>query len=265
MGNIIGGDRTDLALELNESVDKEDTAYSGVKVREYTDGVTGIKITTLTITSREGERLFGKEMGTYITIEAQDCCHGDDEYDSRLAGIVSHHLRDIIEPIIVNNKSILVIGLGNRDITADSLGPRVVDGLLINRHIIATGNRDIRLSALIPGVMAQTGMETSQIVKGIVNTSKPGVVIVVDALAAMSVKHLNKTFQISDRGINPGSGVGNHRDGITAKTIGVPVVALGLPTVIEMNSMFVTPKDVDVVVQACAEIMAEAINEVVYS
>jgi spore protease len=91
--------------------------------------------------------------------------------------------------------------------------------------------------------MAQTGMETSQIVKGIVNTSKPGVVVVVDALAAKSVKHLNKTFQISDRGINPGSGVGNHRDGITSKTVGVPVVALGLPTVIEMNSMFVTPKD----------------------
>ena len=108
-------------------------------------------------------------------------------------------------------------------------------------------------------------METSQIVKGIVATSKPGVVIVIDALAARNVEHLNKTFQISDRGINPGSGVGNHRSGITDKTIGVPVVAVGVPTVIEMNNMFVTPKDVDIVVKSNAQILSEAINDMVYS
>lgn len=257
--------RTDLAVELNETVDKEDTAYSGVKVREHTDGITGIKITELTITSKEGEKLFNKEQGTYITIEASEGSMGDSDYDASLIGIVTERLRDVVEPFIVNNRSILVIGLGNRDITADSLGPQVVDGLLVNRHIVTCNSNDCRLSSLVPGVMAQTGMETSQIVKGIVATSKPGVVIVIDALAARNVEHLNKTFQISDRGINPGSGVGNHRSGITDKTIGVPVVAVGVPTVIEMNNMFVTPKDVDIVVKSNAQILSEAINDMVYS
>ena len=257
--------RTDLAVELNDTVDKEDTAYKGVKVREFTDGPTGIKISQLTITDKDGERLFNKEQGTYITIEASECCLGDEEYDNSLVNIITEQLFKLIEPLIVNNKNILVIGLGNRDITADSLGPNVVEGLLINRHIVNVTSDNYRLSSLVPGVMAQTGMETSQIIKGIVNTTKPGVVIAIDALAARSVNHLNKTFQISDKGIHPGSGVGNHRAGITSESVGVPVIALGVPTVIEMNNMFVTPKDVDIVIRANADILSDSINSLVYS
>lgn len=267
MDNILfsSGSRTDLAVELNDTVDKKDTAYSGVKVREQTDGMTGIKITELTITGEEGGRLFNKERGVYITIEAQQCSDGDDGYNSSLSRIIAEQLENVAEPFIVNNKSILVIGLGNREITADSLGPQAVEKLFINRHIISCNSNEYRLSSLVPGVMAQTGMETSQIIKGIVATSKPGVVIVIDALAARNIEHLNKTFQISDRGINPGSGVGNHRCAITDKTIGVPVIALGVPTVIEMHNMFVTPKDVDIVVRMNAQILADAINDMVYS
>lgn len=261
-GNInMCGSRTDLALELNEEVDKEDTAYKGVIVREQTDGITGIKITELTITNDEGERLFGKERGKYITIEAKDCCAGNIEYDAYLSRIITEKLYELIEPMITNNRSILVIGLGNRGITADSLGPCVADRLFINRHILRCSSDDYKLSALVPGVLAQTGMETSQIVKGITATSKPGVLIVIDALAARDIDRLNHTFQLSDRGINPGSGVGNHRSGITQKTIGVPVLAIGVPTVIELNNMFVTPKDVDLVIKEDAQILADSIND----
>lgn len=264
MSEFIGG-RTDLAVEMNDVTDMADTAYSGVKVREYIDGMTGIRITELNITGREGEKLLGKEKGLYVTIEAVDYCGGDAEYDESLTAIIRRYLLEVIEPLTVDNKSILVIGLGNREITADSLGPRVADSLIINRHLFDKAASVYRLSSLVPGVMAQTGMETSQIVKGIVNTSKPAVVIVVDALAAKSVRHLNKTFQISDKGINPGSGVGNHRCGITEKTVGVPVISVGLPTVIEMNNMFVTAKDVDIIIKASAQIIANAINDAVYS
>jgi spore protease len=253
-----------LAVEINEDIDKADSAYSGIKVYECTDGMTGIVITELTVTSAQGERLLGKEKGKYISIEAAEYGACDAEYDEALTGIISRYICDVIEPFTVNNKSLLVIGLGNRDITADSLGPRVADALFINRHIFDAKNNVYRVSALVPGVMAQTGMETAQIVKGIAATMKPGVVIVIDALAAKNIRHLNKTFQISDRGIKPGSGVGNHRNEITQSTVGVPVVSIGLPTVIEMNDMFVTIKDVDLVVKSSAQIIANAINDFVY-
>lgn len=270
-GIVMSGSRTDLAVEMDEDADKSDSAYSGVIVRESTDGMTGIKITELDVTTSEGERLLGKEMGRYVTVEAPDFGAGDSGYDECLIQIISDCLAQMLAPITINNRSVLVIGLGNRDITADSLGPLAGSAILVNRHIYDNrhiyGKNDVsyRLSALVPGVMGQTGMETSQIVKGIVATSKPGAVIVIDALAARNIRHLNATFQISDRGIRPGSGVGNHRDGITEKTVGVPVVSIGMPTVIEMNNMFVTPKDVDILVKASAQIIADAVNETVYA
>lgn len=282
MGNI--NIRTDLAVELNEAVDKSDSRYSGVIVREHIDKVSLVKVTTLEIINEEGEKLFNRKAGIYITIEAEGLGENDDFYNERVIEIISEQIDALIRPCISKNNKLLVVGLGNRNVTADSLGPDVVDKLIINSHI--HGEKDeisVRLSALSPGVMAQTGIETSSIIKGIADEIDPGVIIVIDALAARNTQRLNKTIQISNRGINPGSGVGNHRTGITSDNIGVPVIAVGVPTVIDaatiigdvtkdyenipkhLSDMYVTPKDIDENIRITAEIIAESINELVYA
>lgn len=282
MGNI--NIRTDLAVELNEAVDKSDSRYSGVIVREHIDKVSLVKVTTLEIINEEGEKLFNRKAGIYITIEAEGLGENDDFYNERVIEIISGQIYALIRPCILKNNKLLVVGLGNRNVTADSLGPDVVDKLIINSHI--HGEKDeisVRLSALSPGVMAQTGIETSSIIKGIADEIDPGVIIVIDALAARNTQRLNKTIQISNRGINPGSGVGNHRTGITSDNIGVPVIAVGVPTVIDaatiigdvtkdyenipkhLSDMYVTPKDIDENIRITAEIIAESINELVYA
>lgn len=282
MGNI--NIRTDLAVELNEAVDKSDSRYSGVIVREHIDKVSLVKVTTLEIINEEGEKLFNRKAGIYITIEAEGLGENDDFYNERVIEIISGQIDTLIRPCISKNNKLLVVGLGNRNVTADSLGPDVVDKLIINSHI--HGEKDeisVRLSALSPGVMAQTGIETSSIIKGIADEINPGVIIVIDALAARNTQRLNKTIQISNRGINPGSGVGNHRTGITSDNIGVPVIAVGVPTVIDaatiigdvtkdyenipkhLSDMYVTPKDIDENIRITAEIIAESINELVYA
>ena len=282
MGNI--NIRTDLAVELNEAVDKSDSRYSGVIVIEHIDKVSLVKVTTLEIINEEGEKLFNRKAGIYITIEAEGLGEDDDFYNERVIEIISGQIDTLIRPCISKNNKLLVVGLGNRNVTADSLGPDVVDKLIINSHI--HGEKDeisVRLSALSPGVMAQTGIETSSIIKGIADEIDPGVIIVIDALAARNTQRLNKTIQISNRGINPGSGVGNHRTGITSDNIGVPVIAVGVPTVIDaatiigdvtkdyenipkhLSDMYVTPKDIDENIRITAEIIAESINELVYA
>lgn len=282
MGNI--NIRTDLAVELNEAVDKSDSRYSGVIVREHIDKVSLVKVTTLEIINEEGEKLFNRKAGIYITIEAEGLGENDDFYNERVIEIISGQIDALIRSCISKNNKLLVVGLGNRNVTADSLGPDVVDKLIINSHI--HGEKDeisVRLSALSPGVMAQTGIETSSIIKGIADEIDPGVIIVIDALAARNTQRLNKTIQISNRGINPGSGVGNHRTGITSDNIGVPVIAVGVPTVIDaatiigdvtkdyenipkhLSDMYVTPKDIDENIRITAEIIAESINELVYA
>ena len=282
MGNI--NIRTDLAVELNEAVDKSDSRYSGVIVREHIDKVSLVKVTTLEIINEEGEKLFNRKAGIYITIEAEGLGENNDFYNERVIEIISRQIDALIRPCISKNNKLLVVGLGNRIVTADSLGPDVVDKLIINSHI--HGEKDeisVRLSALSPGVMAQTGIETSSIIKGIADEIDPGVIIVIDALAARNTQRLNKTIQISNRGINPGSGVGNHRTGITSDNIGVPVIAVGVPTVIDaatiigdvtkdyenipkhLSDMYVTPKDIDENIRITAEIIAESINELVYA
>lgn len=282
MGNI--NIRTDLAVELNEAVDKSDSRYSGVIVREHIDKVSLVKVTTLEIINEEGEKLFNRKAGIYITIEAEGLGENDDFYNERVIEIISGQIDTLIRPCISKNNKLLVVGLGNRNVTADSLGPDVVDKLIINSHI--HGEKDeisVRLSALSPGVMAQTGIETSSIIKGIADEIDPGVIIVIDALTARNTQRLNKTIQISNMGINPGSGVGNHRTGITSDNIGVPVIAVGVPTVIDaatiigdvtkdyenipkhLSDMYVTPKDIDENIRITAEIIAESINELVYA
>ena len=161
--------------------------------------------------------------------------------DEQILEQISEQLAKVLKQLISVKKedvSVLIVGLGNRAVTPDALGPRVVDNLYITRHIIneygkyAFGKEHVnRVSSIVPGVMAQTGMESMEIVNGIVKETKPDVVIAIDALAARNTKRLNRTIQVTDTGINPGSGVGNHRHGLNEKSIGVPVIAIGVPTV----------------------------------
>lgn len=277
--------RTDLALELKEDMD-EQIMLSGVSVKTRIDTANHIKETKIVIKNKKGEEAIGKPMGQYITIETKDLSRNDGEFHREMSEALYLNLKDMIP----DHSKILVAGLGNGRVTADSLGPKVVEHLCITRHLKKEGmlNMAMELSAIAPGVMAQTGMETSEILKALVQKIKPDFLIVIDALAARSSYRLNRTIQISDTGIAPGSGVGNHRKEITKQTIGVPVLAVGVPTVIsvpaiindlleekeqekagkrldeEFLSMHVTPKNIDEAMERISYTISEGINQLLH-
>ena len=231
--------RTDLALEEGERIRESGVEIHGVILEEETRPETGILVTRVKIETKNGAKIMGKPIGTYVTLEAGQLGNDEEEYQQEVAKELSMQLQKLI-PDLETEKSVLVVGLGNRQVTADALGPRVADRLFINRHIIlefgaAAYNRKKmnRVSCLVPGVMAQTGMESAEIVRGVVKETKPDLVVAVDALAARSTKRLNRTIQVTDTGINPGSGVGNHRHALDEKSLGVPVISIGVPTVVD--------------------------------
>lgn len=230
---------TDLALEEKERFESEHVEVQGVILEEEYDQEREIRITKVKIETEKGARAMGKPVGTYITMEAPNMAVPDEEYHREISEELAKYIKELIK-IEKEDYVVLVAGLGNRQVTPDALGPHVVDNLAITRHIVkeygkyAMGEDAVHMtSAIVPGVMAQTGMETLEIIKGIVKETKPDLVIAVDALAARNSKRLNRTIQIADTGINPGSGVGNHRNGITEETIEVPVIAIGVPTVVD--------------------------------
>lgn len=280
--------RTDLAVEARECINMPEQSINGVRIEEGYNEEMDIKTTTVVIESKNAEKKLGKPMGHYITLEAPGLIEPDEDYHREISKEIAKHLLNIIEQP-EKEKSILVVGLGNRDVTADSLGPCVVDHLFITRHIILEYGKAAyekqkmhMISGIVPGVMAKTGMETAEIVKGIVEKTKPDMLIVVDALAARSTRRLNRTVQITDTGIWPGSGVGNHRDALTKESLGIPVIAIGVPTVVdaativndavalaqegkisgmsELNSMYVTGKDIDSIITRLSYTISEAIN-----
>lgn len=291
--------RTDLALEARESVSEKEEHLHGVQVEEEYKEESEIKITRVTIESKNGARLLGKAMGTYVTLEAPNMAHPDESYHEEIAKELAYQIKSLL-PKEKEQLSILIVGLGNREVTADSLGPRVVDNLTITRHMVmefgnaAYEGRKLPLtSSLVPGVMAKTGMESQEIISGVVAQTHPDLVLVIDALAARSIKRLNRTIQISNAGINPGSGVGNCRNAIREENLGVPVIALGVPTVVdaativqdavfkgctmedqdfldrkekitgamdELYNMYVTGKDVDYEIQQISHIICNAIH-----
>ncbi len=231
--------RTDLALEATERFEDDQVEISGVKITEYYRQETDIKITKVVIETENGSKVMGKPRGTYLTLEAPNMSVPDEGYHREVSEELARQIVQLIGDR-QKEKSVLVVGLGNREVTPDALGPDVVGNLLITRHIlreygkIAMEKEKVNaVSAIVPGVMAQTGMETLEILQGVVGETKPDVVIVVDALAARSTRRLNRTIQISDAGIHPGSGVGNHRQALTQETLGVPVIAVGVPTVVD--------------------------------
>lgn len=228
--------RTDLALEAREKYEQDNVEIKGVRL-EKEKMCEDIRITTMVIETENGARSMGRPKGNYITIEAASM---DDE-DDRYHRMISEQLARIIKRLAPKGKqlSALVVGLGNREVTSDSLGPKVADRLFITRHMMREfgddvfGKKQKRVSAIVPGVMAQTGMESSEIIRGILRETQPDFVIAVDALAARSTRRLNRTIQITDTGIHPGSGVGNHRHPLTEEALGIPVLAIGIPTVVD--------------------------------
>ena len=239
--------RTDLALEERERFESDQVEISGVILEEDYDESSETRITRVIIETENGAKAMGKPAGTYLTLESPALAVPDEEEQMR----ISEKIRDCISELLRKNfeakegkeeedLSILVVGLGNRNITPDALGPCVADHLNVTRHIIreygkyAMGVEHAKLvSAIVPGVMGQTGMETTEIVRGIVRETRPDLVIAVDALAARNSRRLNRTIQIADTGIHPGSGVGNYRNGMTKESLGVPVIGIGVPTVVD--------------------------------
>lgn len=290
--------RTDLALEAKESIDNADDRMNGVHMDEYYLEKEDIHVTKVVIESKNAAKLMGKPMGKYVTMEAPALIEPDEDYHREISECLASELLDII-PNSDKEQSVLVVGLGNREVTADALGPHVVDNLLITRHVVRTYGKAAYncskmnlVSSIEPGVMAKTGMETAEIVKGVVDETNPDVLIVIDALAARSTKRLNRTIQITDTGIHPGSGVGNHRSALTEESLGVPVIAIGVPTVVdaativgdaldkicgdsfehinyfdrfgnsfpELNNMYMTGKDIDAVIKRVSYTLSEGIN-----
>ncbi len=287
--------RTDLALEAKETVQKPDEEIRGVRVEEEKDTENEIYITRVIIETRNGAKIMGKPMGTYITLEAPRMATPDEDYHREISEKVADQIRELL-PDEKDELSVLVVGLGNREVTADALGPNAADQLHITRHVVRefgkaayNKNKMHTTSAIVPGVMAKTGMETCEIIRGVVEQTEPDVIIAIDALAARSTKRLNRTIQITDTGVQPGSGVGNHRHALTRETLGVPVIGIGIPTVVdagtivgdaveqveremlfcsdvhavkmaELQNMYVTTKDIDDVVNRLSYTVSEAIN-----
>lgn len=231
--------RTDLALEQKERFESDHVEVQGVVLEEDYDEEREIKITTVKIETENGARTMGKPVGTYITMEAPNLAVPDEDYHAEISKELVKYLKRFLKRE-GEDYSVLVVGLGNRKVTPDALGPYVADHLNITRHIVkeygkyAMGDDHVHLiSAIVPGVMGQTGMETVEIIRGVVGETHPDLIIAIDALASRSSRRLNSTIQIADTGIHPGSGVGNHRNGITRETVGVPVIAIGVPTVVD--------------------------------
>ncbi|WP_243290619.1 GPR endopeptidase [Bacillus sp. FJAT-47783] len=234
--------RTDLAVEARQmAVDEQNGAsINGVVFHEESED--GIKITRVEI-SEEGAKALGKKKGKYLTLEVQGIRQKDTELQEKVSGVFAHQLSTFLQELnIPKDASCLVVGLGNWNVTPDALGPIACENLLITRHLFELQPEHVQegyrpVSALAPGVMGITGIETSDIILGVIKQSKPDFVVAIDALAARSVERVNTTIQISDSGIHPGSGVGNKRKELSEETLGIPVIAIGIPTVVDAVSI----------------------------
>lgn len=229
--------RTDLALESRERIPAEE-GDQGVSVREWREKNGAISLTEVRVKNDRGAKAIGKPVGTYLTLEMGRVQDQDDGWREDAADEVAAGLRRLAGQALGREEAggfpgvhVLAVGLGNPYVTPDSLGPRVLGNLRITRKIAEDGDWPV-ISGIVPGVMAQTGMETAEILTGIIRETKPDLVIAVDALAARTIRRLGTTIQLTDTGIHPGSGVGNHRHGLTKESLGVPVLAIGVPTVV---------------------------------
>lgn len=232
--------RTDLASERRDLYKKANSIENEIDGVESTKEQVNenISVERVKITNKQGEEAIGKTMGNYITIDIRKLKIAQDEDIEKSAEILSKELTSILDLHINKQEEVLVVGLGNIYVTPDALGPKVINDIEVTRHIInylpqyvEEGTRMV--SAISPGVLGTTGIETVEILKGIVDNIHPKLVIVIDALASRSIERISSTIQLSDTGIIPGAGVGNKRSEISENTIGIPVIAIGIPTVVE--------------------------------
>ena len=291
--------RTDLAIEAGElkQLGKKDGFLETVSTG-------AIPVSRVRIVNENAATLTGKPMGTYATVFFDGAFSDDGLFDEAV-----EKTAEVLREFLKNVRSVLAVGLGNAEMTADALGPRVIDRLIVSRHLkdqlpelyreLALGD----LSALRPGVLGQTGIETAELIRAAAETVKPDALLVFDALASRRVKRLCATVQISDTGITPGSGVGNHRSRIDRNTLGIPVISVGIPTVVDAatltvdalekihatdgksridrwtedegdalrellngyeNNLIVTPQDIDTLIERTAKLLSEAVNKAIH-
>ncbi len=268
--------RTDLALEKRELLGREEP--EGVESEESDQG--GVKFTKIRVINEKGSEALGKPIGTYITAEIPELMKNP-VTDEDMIEAVAAQLRSLLP----KDGSILAVGLGNTRITPDAVGPKSISMVLATRHIGKELSDEIGLGELrsvagfVPGVLGRTGLEAAESVKGLVGAVSPSAIIVVDALAARKLSRLGTTIQISDIGIIPGSGVGNARKEITERSVGVPVISVGIPTVVDVGTlvadltgsnseipsesrdMIITPREIDIVIERASELIGMSINK----
>ncbi len=275
--------RTDLALESREVFCSENKISEISGVISEKKNIKGFDVTTVKITDKNGEKAIGKPIGSYVTFEVDPFIMRERSSFENACLILKEILNDIND---INSGSVLVVGLGNAAITADALGPFAVKNTMITRHLVERIPEhfgDMRpVAALAPGVLATTGIETDEIINAIAADKDISAIIVIDALASRSIDRLCRTIQISDAGITPGSGVGNHRNAINRETMGVPVISIGVPTVIYAETLvhdiadtvginnaelskysgdlLVTPRDIDENIRDMAKVIGYGIN-----
>ena len=232
--------RTDLAVErrdLYKKANKIEDEVAGVESEEENISEK-IRVTRVKITNEQGEQAIGKKKGNYITIDIQKMDIITEEEKEKAAEVLANEIKQLVQNKVQNKEDILIVGLGNEEVTPDALGPNVVKNVEVTRHIINYLPQYIDenarpVSAIAPGVLGTTGIETLEIIKGVVDNIKPKLLIVIDALASRSIERISSTIQLSDTGIVPGGGVGNARKELTEETLGIPVIAIGIPTVVE--------------------------------
>ncbi|GAB1476565.1 GPR endopeptidase [Bacillota bacterium] len=290
------GYRTDLAIESREMVNEDrkgrDVEIPGVEVDEDRYGG-DVKVTRIKITNEEGSKVMGKPMGNYITIETANPADSEEELKEQIIKALTTELSKLIR--FHNKLKVLVVGLGNSMVTPDSLGPSTIAKVKVTRHMfIITGTEEDEdyscVSALTPGVMYNTGMESGEVIGKTVDIVKPELVIAVDALAARNIERISTTIQITDTGISPGAGTGNMRKELTEKSLKTRVVAIGVPTVIDSKTlildnlsgylkkpeeaekhiekngrpMIVTTTDIDQIICEFSDIIAKGINNTLH-
>ncbi len=269
--------RTDLAIEKDSFISGD--RPKGIRRKIFETEKT--KVTKISVLDKEAAEVIGKPVGEYITVELDEFSYDTELLDDRMKSISTQ----ISSLLPKGDGTVLVAGIGNKDITPDALGPRCAEGIFSTRHITSELAEEIGLDFLNPvcslatGVLGQTGIETGEIIKSVADAIKPKAVIVIDALAAAGLERLGRTVQITDTGITPGSGVGNKRAEISKNTLGVPVIAIGVPTVVdavtlaramtgnktatenaEAQNMMVTPREIDVMIERAAKLIALCVN-----
>ncbi len=301
--NRIGEIHTDLALEARD-IAKERHGHEPPGIESDTERQGEMLISRVNILTEEAGRHVGKQPGYYVTVEAEGLRSRDRDRQEKIAFQVAKEVEGFIARLKLKDEDhCLVVGLGNWDATPDALGPRVVSRILVTRHLLATSPSEKRgelrpVAALAPGVLGTTGLETGEIILGVASRIKPQFIIVIDALASRNTSRMGATIQIADTGIHPGSGLGNKRIGITPQTLGIPVIAIGVPTVVEattivqdalsdinrgpfpsnnpkaspslsvvervlspyFHSLIVTPKEIDVMIEDLARVISGALN-----